>query len=71
MYRRFIGLLLYLNLTGPDITYAIQQLSQSVNAPRQDHWEDATHGLRYLKHCPSKELYFSSENYFKLVAYFD
>ncbi|KAL2532955.1 Uncharacterized protein Adt_06306 [Abeliophyllum distichum] len=38
-YRRLIGRLLYLNLTRPDITYGIQQLSQFVYSPCQIHWD--------------------------------
>ena len=32
-YRRLIGRLLYLNITRPDITFTIQQLSQFVGSP--------------------------------------
>ncbi|KAJ8767411.1 hypothetical protein K2173_017455 [Erythroxylum novogranatense] len=57
-YRRLIGRLLYLGFTRPDITFAVQQLSQFVNAPCQAHWDAAMHLLRYLKSCPSKGLFF-------------
>lgn len=66
-YRTLIGRLLYLNLTRPDITYIVQQLSQHVHAP-QEHWDTTAHVFRYLKNCPSKGLFFLSNND-SLIAY--
>lgn len=59
-YRRLVGRLLYLNYSRPDLTYALQQLSQFVTCPRQSHWHAAMHVLRYLSMCPSRGLYYSS-----------
>ncbi|XP_019054182.1 PREDICTED: uncharacterized protein LOC109115039 [Nelumbo nucifera] len=70
-YRRLIGRLLYLSLTRPDLSYATQHLSQFVSSPTQDHWNAAVHLLKYLKGCPSKDLFFSSSNTFDLQAYCD
>lgn len=53
-YRRMVGQLLYLGFTRPDITYAVQQLSQFVQHPTDLHWNAALHVLKYLKNCPSK-----------------
>lgn len=44
-YRRLIGRMLYLNFTRPDISYAVQQLSQFVGSPTMHHWNAALHVL--------------------------
>lgn len=70
-YRRLIGRLLYLNLTRPDMAYVVQQLSQYVHTPHQEHWDASIHTLHYLKNCPFKGLSFPSKNNFKLTAFCD
>ncbi|GKV15778.1 hypothetical protein SLEP1_g26529 [Rubroshorea leprosula] len=48
-YRRLIGSLQYLNLTRPDITFAVNRLSQFLHAPFDVHMQAAKRVLRYLK----------------------
>ncbi|KAL9996375.1 putative RNA-directed DNA polymerase [Helianthus debilis subsp. tardiflorus] len=48
-YRRLVGRLLYLQATRPDVTFAVNVLSQFVSDPRQSHMEAANRVLRYLK----------------------
>ncbi|KAL0359522.1 UNVERIFIED_CONTAM: hypothetical protein Sangu_0801600 [Sesamum angustifolium] len=43
VYRRLVGRLLYLGFTRPDISHGAQQLSQFVQAPCQQHLDDALH----------------------------
>ncbi|XP_019156836.1 PREDICTED: uncharacterized protein LOC109153398 [Ipomoea nil] len=43
-YRRLVGKLLYLTATRPDISYAIQQLSQFVDNPKDQHLTTAHRG---------------------------
>ena len=71
LYRRLIGRLLYVTMTRPDITFVIQQLSQHVSAPREDHWDAAFYLLRYLKLSPSTGIFISSNNDLNLSAYCD
>jgi hypothetical protein len=38
-YRRLVGKLNYLTITRPDISYAVNVISQFFEAPRVSHWE--------------------------------
>ena len=70
-YRRLIGKLLYLTLTRPDISYAVQQLSQFVNQPTELHLKAAHRLLRYIKKAPSQGLFFAADNPLELKGYSD
>ncbi|XP_057770746.1 secreted RxLR effector protein 161-like [Salvia miltiorrhiza] len=70
-YRRLVGRLLYLNLTRPDITYVVQQLSQFVATPSEFHWNAAIHVLKYLKGCPSLGLFYPAATPLTLTAFSD
>jgi hypothetical protein len=48
MYRHLIGSLMYMIHTRPDICYALIAMSQFMTKPRQRHWVETNHILRYL-----------------------
>ena len=48
-FQRFIGRLLYLNHTRPDISFAVNSLSQYMSDPRQSHQTTADRILSSLK----------------------
>ncbi|KAL0324618.1 UNVERIFIED_CONTAM: Retrovirus-related Pol polyprotein from transposon RE1 [Sesamum calycinum] len=48
-YRRLIGRLLYLGFIRPDLSFAVQQLSQFLQHLTDKHWTVALHVVRYLK----------------------
>ena len=70
-YRRLVGRLLYLTLTRPEISYAVQHPSQFLHAPAEPHYQAALHVLRYLKGTAHKGLYYAAECDFHLQAYCD
>ncbi|KAL2238072.1 uncharacterized protein LOC110012186 [Sesamum indicum] len=70
-FRRLVGRLLYLSFTRPDISHAVQQLSQYLNHPCDVHWNAALHVVKYLKGCPSLGLFLPTANSLILQGYCD
>ncbi|KAL0392941.1 UNVERIFIED_CONTAM: Retrovirus-related Pol polyprotein from transposon RE1 [Sesamum radiatum] len=70
-YRRIVGRLLYLGFLRPDISFAVQQLSQFLQHPRVPHWDAAIYLLRYLKGTPNLGLFFPANTSLQLCAYSD
>nr|GEX68162.1 hypothetical protein [Tanacetum cinerariifolium] len=68
-YRRLVGRLLYLQATRPDVTYAVNVLSQFVSDPRHNHLEAAKRVLRYLKGTLGQRILLSREGPITLTAY--
>ncbi|XP_062114694.1 uncharacterized mitochondrial protein AtMg00810-like [Humulus lupulus] len=61
-YQQLIGRLLYLTLSRPDITYAVNNLSQFMSHPRTPHLQVVHHLLRYLKGSPGQGLLYSAKS---------
>ncbi|KAK2982173.1 hypothetical protein RJ640_029076 [Escallonia rubra] len=70
-YRRLVGRLLYLNITRPDISYAVHILSQFMHDPRQPHLDAAYRILHYLKGSPGQGILLPSNNTLYLQAFYD
>ena len=49
VYQRLVGKLMYATITRPDISYAVQTLSQFMQHPKRSHKEAAIRVVRYLK----------------------
>nr|GEY47853.1 reverse transcriptase domain-containing protein [Tanacetum cinerariifolium] len=70
-YRRLVERLLYLSMTRPDISYAVQHLSQFVSSPKEPHLQAATHLLRYLKGSINKGLYYPVQSNLRVAGFSD
>nr|GEV97974.1 putative reverse transcriptase, RNA-dependent DNA polymerase, Gag-polypeptide of LTR copia-type [Tanacetum cinerariifolium] len=60
-YQRLVGRSLYLQAIRPDVTYAVNVLSQFVSNPRQNHLKAVKRVLRYLKGTPGQGILLSRE----------
>ncbi|KAK5776046.1 hypothetical protein PVK06_044004 [Gossypium arboreum] len=69
--QRLIGRLLYFTHTRLDITFAIQHLSQFMQAPKKVHYEAALQIVRYVRQHPGKGIFLLASSKPVLNAYCD
>ncbi|KAG6408054.1 hypothetical protein SASPL_131056 [Salvia splendens] len=62
IYRRLIRRLVYLCITQPDITFAVNKLSQFLSKPHTGHMIAAEKVLRYLKGTIGHGLHYSANS---------
>ena len=70
-YRRLIVRLIYLTNTKPDITFAVQHLSQFIASLTIAHYMTLYCILQYIKVAPSLGIFFPSTSEFQLKAFSD
>lgn len=71
-YRSLVGCLLYLSIsTCPDITYAVQQLSQFLDCYTYAHWNAALRVVRYLSGTRNHKLQLGGTNPITLLGFTD
>lgn len=71
IHRRLIRRLLYLIITGPDLCYSVQNLSQFMANPTNLHFTAAHKVLKYIKAAPRHSLFSRASYSFQLTAYCD
>lgn len=71
IYRQVVGRLNYLTITRPDISFAVQQVSQFMQTPTHLHLTAVHRIIRYLQGTSSRGLFFSADSPIRLVAYSD
>ena len=71
LYRLLVGSLNYLTITRPDISFAVQQVSQFMHTPRHLHLAAVRRIIRYLKGTSHRGLFFPTGTSLNLVGYSD
>ncbi|XP_019093290.1 PREDICTED: uncharacterized protein LOC109129481 [Camelina sativa] len=71
MYRSLVGRLMYLTITRPDITFAVNKLCQFSSTPRTSHLTAADQVLQYIKGTVGQGLFYSAEPDLSLKAFAD
>ncbi|KAL5545404.1 hypothetical protein UlMin_005091 [Ulmus minor] len=69
LYRRLIGKLLYLTITRPNLSYAVNRLGQFLAQPRLPHFKVVQRVLQFVKGTLGQGLFFPSKTEVELRAY--
>src|SRR4051812_43465070 len=70
-FRELVGSLIYLAATRPDISQAVQVLSQFMHGPTTLHYAALLRVLRYLRSTITRSLFYSSDSSLTLRAFSD
>ncbi|KAJ0467191.1 putative RNA-directed DNA polymerase [Helianthus annuus] len=70
-YRQTVGALQYVTLSRPDIAFAVNKVSQFMQAPTENHWAGVKRILRYLKGTLSLGLWIRHTSGYRLQAFTD
>ncbi|XP_028062241.1 uncharacterized protein LOC114265622 [Camellia sinensis] len=71
LYHEFVGCLVYLTVTHPDLAYVVHVISQFVSTPCSLYWAVLVQILRYLRDTILQDLLLSSTSSLDLMAYAD
>nr|GEV64818.1 retrovirus-related Pol polyprotein from transposon TNT 1-94 [Tanacetum cinerariifolium] len=71
VYKRYIGKLIYLTITRPDICYTVQLLSQFMQNPKSVHMQAVKHLLKYLLNSHGQGILLAHKSVVQLTAYCD
>lgn len=70
-YRTVVGSLQYLQLTRPDVAFAVSKLSQYMHRPTDLHWQAVKRVLRYLSGTRDQGIFLRKNNGLQLHAFSD
>ena len=71
LYRQLIGSLMYLVNIRPDISFAVNSLSQFMVDPRRVHWTATKHILCYIKGTVEYGLVYERRGSVQLASFTD
>lgn len=70
-YRSVVGSLQYLAFTRPDISFAVNRLSQFMHSPTTEHWQATKRVLRYLAGSHTSGIFLSWQSPLTLHGFSD
>ena len=70
-YQRIVGKLIYLTITRPDISFAVNQVSQHMQTPKTNHMQMVERILKYLKGSPGSGIWMKKNETSDIVGYCD
>ncbi|XP_033508352.2 uncharacterized mitochondrial protein AtMg00810-like [Nicotiana tomentosiformis] len=70
-YMRLVGRLNYLNVTHPDITFAVSMVCQFMSAPIVKQWEALEKILYYLKRSLGLGILYSNHSHSRIDCFVD
>ena len=70
-YHKLVGTLQYLAFSRPDISFAVNKLSQFMHSPSEIHWQALKRLLRYLKGTIYHGLFLNRHSTLDLTAFSD
>jgi len=62
---------MYATITRPDISYAVQTISQFMQHPKKSHWEAAIRIVRYLKGTVGQGIWLQAQPAITLTCWCD
>ncbi|XP_025636079.1 uncharacterized mitochondrial protein AtMg00810-like [Arachis hypogaea] len=71
LYRSIVGGLQYATITRPDIAFAVNEVSQFLHTPLEQHWKAVKRILRYLAGTSDMGLEFNKSEDFRILAFSD
>ncbi|KAL0642046.1 hypothetical protein Bca4012_102994 [Brassica carinata] len=71
LYRKLVGKLIYLTITRPDICFAVNQVSQHMQVPKEHHWRMVERILMYLNGSPDQGVWMGCNGSTEVVGYCD
>ncbi|KAL0734174.1 hypothetical protein Bca4012_010384 [Brassica carinata] len=71
LYRKLVGKLIYLTITRPDICFAVNQVSQHMQVPKEHHWRMVERLLMYLNGTQDLGVWMGCNRSTEVVGYCD
>jgi hypothetical protein len=71
MYIHIVGSLIYMTITGPDLSYAVGLVSQFMQTPRKPHLDVLRHILRYIKYTLQCGIFYEAKSQLQIHGYTD